>query len=436
MTTTTELCSRHNDSVFDVVVIGGGQSGLAIGRQLQQRGRSFLIVDAGPETGHVWRSRWDSLTLFTAARYSGLPGLPFPGDPDSYPTKDAVAQYLHHYATTFGLPIRHNTRVTRVTRDGAGFSVHTDGETFHAAQVVVATGPFQIPVIPAVADAIGPDIVQLHSSGVPQPRTAPRRAGPGRRRRQLRCADRGRTAPNPARHPRERICHPLTAATDSGPRPVLVAHHNGLVHRTGGVPVGPAIPEQRRAGHRDQHPAAGQGRCHRAPPGHRHRRHHGDLRRRRHDHPGRHRVGHRIPLRLLLHRHHRRHRSLPAHRSTSAGSAPSPACTSSACPGSTPGDRRCSASSAPTPHTSPTTLRPHPPPHRCLLPDAAPPLIPAISPARPEPAPTKTQAIRFQVRRPVMSLHHSSIQDTACTATGVRPPTATMPRRSQPSVPP
>ena len=160
-------------SVFDVIVIGGGQSGLAIGRQLQQRGRSFLIVDAGPETGHVWQSRWDSLTLFTAARYSGLPGLPFPGDPDSHPTKDAVAQYLHQYAITFGLPIRHHTRVTRVTQDGAGFAVHTDSETLHASQVVVATGPFQIPVIPAVADAIGPDIVQLHSSAYRNPEQLP-----------------------------------------------------------------------------------------------------------------------------------------------------------------------------------------------------------------------------------------------------------------------
>ena len=176
MTTTNGYLQQAHDSVFDVVVIGGGQSGLALGRQLQQRGRSFLIVDAGPDTGHVWRSRWDSLTLFTAARYSGLPGLSFPGAPDSYPTKDAVAQYLHHYATTFGLPIRHDTRVTRVTRDGAGFSVHTDGETLHTAQVVVATGPFQNPVIPAVADAISPDIVQLHSSAYRNPEQLP--AGP------------------------------------------------------------------------------------------------------------------------------------------------------------------------------------------------------------------------------------------------------------------
>jgi len=91
--TTFDRWEQPIDSTFDVLVIGAGQSGLAIGRQLQQRGRSFLIVDAGPEIGHVWRSRWDSLTLFTAARYSGLPGLPFPGDPDSYPTRAAVAQY-------------------------------------------------------------------------------------------------------------------------------------------------------------------------------------------------------------------------------------------------------------------------------------------------------------------------------------------------------
>lgn len=171
--TNLEPIDQPRDSIIDVLVIGAGQSGLAIGRQLQQRSRSFLIVDAGSETGHVWASRWDSLTLFTAARYSGLPGVPFPGDPDSYPTKDAVAQYLHQYATTFGLPIRHNTRVTRVTRDGAAFTVHTDGDTYRAAQVVVATGPFQLPVIPAVAESIGPSIVQLHSSAYRNPEQLP-----------------------------------------------------------------------------------------------------------------------------------------------------------------------------------------------------------------------------------------------------------------------
>jgi len=173
MTTTTQTRPQPGVSPFDVIVIGAGQSGLAIGRQLQQRGHTFLIVDAGGEVGHVWRSRWDSLTLFTAARYSGLPGLPFPGDPDSYPTKDAAAQYLRHYATTFGLPIRHNTRVTRVSRNRTGFTVHTDGQTLRAAQVVVATGPFQNPVIPAIAAGIGPHIPQVHSSAYRNPEQLP-----------------------------------------------------------------------------------------------------------------------------------------------------------------------------------------------------------------------------------------------------------------------
>ncbi len=176
MTSTVECFEQPGVSALDVLVIGGGQSGLAIGRQLQQRGCSFLIVDAGPETGHVWRSRWDSLSLFTAARYAGLPGLPFPGDPDHYPTKDAVGQYLRQYVSTFGLPVRHNTRVTGVTRDGAGFTVHTEAATFRAARVVVATGPFQLPKIPAVADSVGRDIVQLHSSGYRNPEQLP--AGP------------------------------------------------------------------------------------------------------------------------------------------------------------------------------------------------------------------------------------------------------------------
>jgi len=173
MTTIGANVDQPADSVFEVIVIGAGQSGLAIGRQLQQRGRTFLIVDAGGEVGHVWRSRWDSLTLFTAARYSALPGLPFPGDPDSYPTKDAATQYLRDYATTFGLPIRHNTRVTRVSRDGAGFAVHADGAIFRAARVVVATGPFQHPVIPAIAEGIGPQIPQLHSSAYRNPEQLP-----------------------------------------------------------------------------------------------------------------------------------------------------------------------------------------------------------------------------------------------------------------------
>ena len=83
---------------LDVLVIGGGQAGLAMGYHLAQRGLHFQIVDAGAEVGHVWRSRWDSLRLFTPAQYDNLPGLPFPSSPDIYPGKDDVADYLQAYA--------------------------------------------------------------------------------------------------------------------------------------------------------------------------------------------------------------------------------------------------------------------------------------------------------------------------------------------------
>lgn len=76
---------------LDVLVIGGGQAGLAMGYHLAQSGRSFQIVDAGAGIGQTWRSRWDSLRLFTSSRYDNLPGLPFPAPPDAYPGKDDVA---------------------------------------------------------------------------------------------------------------------------------------------------------------------------------------------------------------------------------------------------------------------------------------------------------------------------------------------------------
>ena len=84
--------------LFDVVVIGARQAGLAAGWHLQRRGASFVILEAAPEVGHSWRTRWDSLRLFTSARYDALPGLPFPGDPDHHPDKDEVADYLRDYA--------------------------------------------------------------------------------------------------------------------------------------------------------------------------------------------------------------------------------------------------------------------------------------------------------------------------------------------------
>src|SRR4029077_19573489 len=141
---------------LDVLVIGGGQAGLAMGYHLAQSGRSFQIVDAGAEIGERWRSRWDSLRLFTSGRYDTLPGLPFPAAPDTYPGKDDVASYLQAYAAKFNLPVRLNTSVTSLTRGDGGYVAKAGGEALEARQVVVATGPFQVPFIPPTADALDP----------------------------------------------------------------------------------------------------------------------------------------------------------------------------------------------------------------------------------------------------------------------------------------
>jgi putative flavoprotein involved in K+ transport len=161
---------------LDVLVIGGGQAGLAIGYHLAQRRLCFLIVDAGPAVGHVWRNRWDSLRLFTPAEYDALPGTPFPAPTGSHPTKDEVADYLNSYAKRHGLPVRLNTAVQRLHRHGGGFTAVTTTGTVHARQVVVATGPFQHPHTPSFANTLTPGILQLHSAQYRTPAQLPRGA--------------------------------------------------------------------------------------------------------------------------------------------------------------------------------------------------------------------------------------------------------------------
>src|SRR5262245_31346767 len=134
---------------FDVVVIGGGQAGLAIGYFLKQQGRRFLIVEA-ESIASAWRQRWESLTLFTPRRYSSLPGHPFAGDPEGYPTRDEVVGYLEDYARRFGLPIEEQAPVRSLTEREGRFVLDVDGRTVTAGQVVVATGPFQTPYVPEV----------------------------------------------------------------------------------------------------------------------------------------------------------------------------------------------------------------------------------------------------------------------------------------------
>ena len=173
MTTPTTTPTTRPDDVLDVLVVGAGQAGLALGRHLQRQGARFLLVDAGARVGDVWRSRWDSLRLFTAAEYDGLPDLPFPAPAGSYPGKEAVADYLEDYARTFRLPVRLGTRVTRLSRVDGLFTAETTSGPLTARQVVVATGPFSVPRIPDLATRLAPDVVQLHSSAYRRPEDLP-----------------------------------------------------------------------------------------------------------------------------------------------------------------------------------------------------------------------------------------------------------------------
>ncbi|HEX6644967.1 MAG TPA: NAD(P)-binding domain-containing protein [Gemmatimonadales bacterium] len=160
-------------ALLDVIVIGGAQAGLSAGCELSRHGLRFVILDAEARTGDGWRRRWDSLRLFTPARYSGLPGLPFPGPPYHLPSKDEVADYLEQYARHFRLPVRLDSRVRAVRRAPWGFEVETGDEVLRAANVIVATGPFQRSRIPAFAAELDPGIVQLHSSEYRNPPQLP-----------------------------------------------------------------------------------------------------------------------------------------------------------------------------------------------------------------------------------------------------------------------
>jgi putative flavoprotein involved in K+ transport len=158
---------------LDVVVIGGSQAGLAMAWHLAQQGLRFVVLEADPEVGHVWRSRWDSLKLFTPAQYDALPGMAFPAPADTYPTKDPVADYLQAYAAAFNLPVRLNARVTRLSKTDDGFEVHTADQMYRARQVVVATGPFQVPFVPPMTAKLDPSVTQVHSADYHNPHALP-----------------------------------------------------------------------------------------------------------------------------------------------------------------------------------------------------------------------------------------------------------------------
>ncbi len=154
---------------LDVLVIGAGQAGLSMAWHLNRAGVRYLLVDAAPEIGHSWRHRWDSLRLFSPSQYDGLPGMPFPAEPDSYPNKDDVADFLATYADQNAFPVLTGTRVRRLVPYDGGFMAHTNQGVLCARQVVVATGPFQVPFVPGVPSGFDASVEQLHSATYKNP---------------------------------------------------------------------------------------------------------------------------------------------------------------------------------------------------------------------------------------------------------------------------
>ncbi len=165
--------TRLEEQTVDVAIVGGGQAGLAMAYHLKRRSCSAVVLEAADRLGEQWRSRWDSLRLFTLARYAHLPGSALPIPPESYPTKDDIADHLENYAHEHDLPVRLGVVVRRVRRRDGGFSIETASGTWRARNVVVATGPFQVPAVPGAATGLSPEVMQIHSSDYRRPNQLP-----------------------------------------------------------------------------------------------------------------------------------------------------------------------------------------------------------------------------------------------------------------------
>jgi putative flavoprotein involved in K+ transport len=163
----------HAPNHYDVAVIGAGQAGLTMGYELTQQGGRFVILEAADSVGAAWRARWDSLTLFTPRRHDSLHGLEFPGDPDGYPGRDEMISYLESYADAHDFPVQLGSEVRAVRSENGVFRLELDNEVSEADQVVLATGPFQVPRIPALAADLDPAVFQTHSVGYRNPGELP-----------------------------------------------------------------------------------------------------------------------------------------------------------------------------------------------------------------------------------------------------------------------
>ena len=154
---------------FKVIVIGAGQAGLSTGYFLKKNKVDFLILDANERVGDSWRNRWDSLRLFTPAKFNSLVGMPFPSNPNYFPTKDEMGDYLENYANHFNLPVRNNAKVAGLSREGNKYCITAGEKHFEAEHVVIAMSIYQVPKIPKFAKDLNPDIVQIHSFDYREP---------------------------------------------------------------------------------------------------------------------------------------------------------------------------------------------------------------------------------------------------------------------------
>jgi putative flavoprotein involved in K+ transport len=162
--------SQFRAERIHTIVIGGGQAGLSVGYHLAKQGINFLILDANNRIGNAWRNRWESLRLFTPARYVELPGMRFPGKGEAFPTKDQIADYLEFYAEHFKLPVQCGVRVDRLGKDGDHFVINAGRLQYEADNVVVAMADYQVPKIPGFSEELDPGILQLNPQSYKNPR--------------------------------------------------------------------------------------------------------------------------------------------------------------------------------------------------------------------------------------------------------------------------
>lgn len=153
----------------ETLIIGGGQSGLAAAYHLRKRGLECLVLDEGERIGDSWRRRWQSLRLYSPARYDGLPGVPFPAPRHSFPTGREMADYLEAYAERFQLPVSTGVRVDSLAREGDRYIAAAAGRRYESDNVIVATGGFREPAVPGFAPELDASIRQLHSSDYRRP---------------------------------------------------------------------------------------------------------------------------------------------------------------------------------------------------------------------------------------------------------------------------